>query len=168
MIGINKVGSMYSPWRTLHRYQATCSRHFSTQVARNDQVEKLYAPVVIKEVGPPTGGGPVYWGIRRFLMRARESGARKSMFVSYNFDFGRACFAGCPKQSFDPKLNQWVFLMDNDLWDGTAGRVWNDVACTIFLNMFIAMLIYYSWFRIVSNNKHNAWARWAKTEEDDE
>lgn len=130
----------------------------------NDGV-KLYAPPILQEVQPPVGGGPIYWSIRRFLMRTKRKLMLQSRERRYNWDFGRAAFAGCPKLSYDPKINQWITLMDNQEWGGIGGRFWIQISNTILFNIFLGFCIYVSWFRIVANNKHNVFARWANRDD---
>ncbi|UKJ88706.1 hypothetical protein MACJ_001950 [Theileria orientalis] len=97
---------------------------------------------------------------RRANLRARER--------RWNWDVVRSAFAGVPKLSYDPKINQWVPLMDNEEWGGVGGRFWIEFSNKIFFNLLFAYAIYFCWYRVVLNNKHNVFARWKNKEGEDE
>ncbi|ORM41073.1 N6-adenosine-methyltransferase 70 kDa subunit [Babesia sp. Xinjiang] len=79
---------------------------------------KLYAPHIVKEIQPPRGGSPVYWSLRRSIFRTKTNFMRLARQVRWNICLIRMSFAGVPKRSYDPKINQWVTLMDNEEWGG--------------------------------------------------
>ncbi|EAN31355.1 putative integral membrane protein [Theileria parva strain Muguga] len=151
-------------------------RTFSTSVSkeetvpsfRNERKQKFYSPYMFEEVTAPTGGGPLYWKTRKFLMNLKRRLLLRARERRWNWDIGRASFAGVPKLSYDPKLNQWVTLMDNEEWGGLGGRFWIQFSNVVLFNFLLAFLLYFSWYRLVANNKHNVFARWMNRDEDDE
>lgn len=152
------------------------TRRFSGQVtATTGSVSKaaggeptLYAPYIVKEVPPPRGGSPIYWSFRRWLFKAKTDMMRIPRQIRWNVCIVRASFGGVPKQSYDPKMNQWVKLMDNEEWGGIGGRLWINISNNILFNMFLAFVLYTCYFRIIANNKHNVFAKWAHRDEEEE
>ncbi|GBE59502.1 membrane protein, putative [Babesia ovata] len=129
---------------------------------------KLYAPYIVKEIQPPRGGSPIYWSVRRGIFRAKTNFMLLSRQMRWNICLVRTSFAGVPKQSYDPKINQWVKLMDNEEWGGVGGRLWVDISNHLMFNIFLAFVLYACYFRFITNNKHNVFAKWANTEEEDD
>ncbi|EDO07756.1 putative integral membrane protein [Babesia bovis T2Bo] len=128
---------------------------------------KLYAPYVIKEVKPPQGGSPIYWSARRKLFRVKTKIMLYTRQLRWNICYMRMAFAGVPKHSYDPKINQWVTIMDNEEWGGIGGRLWVDISNYIMFNFLLAFILYASVYRLIVNNKHNVFAKWARAEEED-
>ncbi|BAM40960.1 conserved hypothetical protein [Theileria orientalis strain Shintoku] len=152
-------------------------RTFGTSVTKtnvthsltNEKSTNFYAPYIYEEVKAPSGGGPVYWRVRKFIMNFKRRANLRARERRWNWDVVRAAFAGVPKLSYDPKINQWVPLMDNEEWGGVGGRFWIEFSNKIWFNLLFAYIFYYSWYRLVLNNKHNVFARWKnKDAEDDE
>lgn len=155
---------------------ASGSRRFSSQIsATSGSVSrassgdaKLYAPFILKEVVPPRGGSPVYWSLRRWIFRAKREMLLIPRQFRWNTCLIRASFGGVPKQSYDPKINQWVKIMDNEEWGGVGGRLWINISNNLMFNVFLAFVLYAGYFRLIANNKHNVFAKWATSDEDDD
>ncbi|GFE52846.1 hypothetical protein BaOVIS_002500 [Babesia ovis] len=154
----------------------SCVRSFSSHTLTDrDSVTsatsgavKLYAPYVVKEVQPPRGGSPLYWSARRKLFRFKTKLNLYARQVRWNICILRMSFAGVPKHSYDPKINQWTAIMDNEEWGGVGGRLWIDISSHIMFNIVLAFVLYTCYFRFIKNNKHNVLAKWARSPEDEE
>ncbi|GIX62187.1 uncharacterized protein BcabD6B2_16220 [Babesia caballi] len=168
---LGQAGKAMAPSRPACDY-----RHISSQVATeagpvsrtSSGAVKLYAPRIVKEVQPPRGGSPVYWSLRRSIFRAKINTMLVLRQIRWNLCLVRASFAGVPKQSYDPKVNQWVKLMDNEEWGGVGGRLWVDISSNVMFNIVLAFVLYAAYFRFIANNKHNVFAKWAKSEEEED
>ncbi|XP_955270.1 uncharacterized protein TA17615 [Theileria annulata] len=155
-------------FKTSYRtFSGAASKDETAPSFRNETKPKFYAPYIFEEVTTPRGGGPIYWKMRMFFMKLKRRMLMRSRERRWNWDILRAAFAGVPKYSYDPKINQWIPLMDNEEWGGLGGRFWIQFSNVILFNFLLAFLLYFSWYRIVANNKHNVFARWRNRDEDD-
>ncbi|CCF75285.1 hypothetical protein BmR1_04g05435 [Babesia microti strain RI] len=124
------------------------------------------SPLLHRSLSEPYGGGDIYWAIRRKCFYAGHRALRLMNARFMNTDVIRMIYAGVPKKSYDPKINQFYTFMDNEEWTGSGGRFWIDVSNSILFPLYIAFWLYFFTYRFFYNNKHNVFARWANKDED--
>eukprot|EP00922_Rhytidocystis_sp_ex-Travisia-forbesii_P019012 GHVS01028225.1.p1 GENE.GHVS01028225.1~~GHVS01028225.1.p1 ORF type:complete len:116 (+),score=7.14 GHVS01028225.1:291-638(+) len=93
-------------------------------------------------LNPPVHGGPVYWFLRNNIGFTHGRLSRYWRYWRFNHDFSRAHMDGIPKQSFNPRANDWQWSVDYGEWRGAGSwlftkymwlRFWASISCFVYI-----------------------------------
>ncbi|PHJ18028.1 membrane protein, partial [Cystoisospora suis] len=111
-------------------------------------------------VYPPVAGGPVYWWLRNTFLAARRSRNRIARAFELNWDMTKFACNGVPKTSYNPRVNEWVWNVDTDLWNGVGGQAWWYVGAQAMFTFYWAFALYTVVERWHVNGRIDSWSKW--------
>lgn len=114
---------------------------------------------------PPVAGGPVYWWLRRTFTEVRRKKARLSRAIEMNWDVTKFATAGVPKTSYNPSVNEWMWNVDTEFWNGPGAHVWWYIGLQGMYTFFWAFSIYTMVERWYVNGKIDTFSKWKKKPE---
>lgn len=102
----------------------------------------------------------MYWSLRRGWITLKRTVRRSNRALDFNWELGRTTFAGVPKFSYNPKANEWIYLIDNEEWNGVGGRVWISISMQILYFFHWAFWSYFLYYRVLVNGKLDVFGKW--------
>ncbi|PFH36446.1 membrane protein [Besnoitia besnoiti] len=115
---------------------------------------------------PPAAGGPIYWWLRNSFIGARRRSVRLMRAYDMNWDISKVVCNGVPRNSFNPSVNEWIWNVDTDLWNGAGGKAWFHINGQCVFTLFWAFSFYTLLERWYVNGKIDTFSKWqGRTEE---
>lgn len=109
---------------------------------------------------PPTAGGPIYWWLRNRISTGRRKYWRLMRAYDFNWDVCKTICNGIPRMSYNPSVNEWVWTVDTDLWNGAGGKAWFFITGQLSVNLFWAYAMYTIYQRWHVNSKIDMFSKW--------